>query len=115
MKGRDKQFLYSIIRERADILLSLADKEYAKSPELAKRYMKLVKKLYQRHTMYLGDLRKRFCQRCFTPWIKGKTVIVSANAKNENLLIYECKVCGYKRSFPKDGHKHEKIKKGERR
>ncbi|MCD6549253.1 ribonuclease P [Candidatus Micrarchaeota archaeon] len=101
MNRRDKLFLKRIARERAELLIKYAFETYRDDPALARRYTRLAKRLCERYNVRLRGLRRLFCQRCFTPWIPDETVDIEPNPYNENLLIYRCKICGYKRSFPK--------------
>ena len=52
-----------IARERIEILFSEAAKA---EPELARRYVKLAKKIGMRYNVRLGKLKRRFCKHCYS-------------------------------------------------
>ena len=61
MKRREKpEEQIKIAKERIAILFKEADKE----PDMAKRYMKLAKKIGMRYNVRLGSLKRRFCKEC---------------------------------------------------
>lgn len=48
--------------------------------------IKKMKKLAMKHNLKLGDLRKKFCKKCYSPDIKVKSI------KNK-IKTTECKIC----------------------
>lgn len=52
-----------IARERIEILFSEAAKA---EPGLARRYVKLAKKIGMRYNVRLGALKKKFCRHCYS-------------------------------------------------
>ena len=74
-----------IARERIAILFEEA--EHAED-DLARRYIKLAKKIGMRYNVKIGPDRKRlFCRFCFTLFRGGK-----ARLKN-GFLVRECRFC----------------------
>ncbi|MBI5228610.1 ribonuclease P, partial [Candidatus Micrarchaeota archaeon] len=64
--------LNRIARKRVETLLSLAKEMWEKDKTLSKRYVQLARKIGMRHQLKLGN--KRFCKKCDTIFIPGKTV-----------------------------------------
>ncbi len=80
------EFQTKIAKERIDILFGEA--EHAKD-DLARRYIRLAKKIGMRYNVKLGPERKKlFCQHCFTPFRGART-----RMKN-GLLARTCGHCG---------------------
>jgi RNase P subunit RPR2 len=52
------------------------------------KQIKKVKKLAMKHSIKLGNLRKKFCKKCYSPDLKVKSI------KNK-FKTTECKNCGY--------------------
>ena len=88
-----------IAKERIEILFKLAEEEFTKHPDRSKRYLELIDKLRTKVNLRLTkEQKKRFCKKCHSYWIEGKTVEITKNAKNQP-DIYFCKVCGIKRKL----------------
>ncbi len=51
--------------------------------------VKKIKRLAMKYNIKLGDLRKKFCKKCYSP-LKGKIRI------NKGFKTIECLECGYK-------------------
>ena len=60
-----------IAKERIDILFKKAEGTARERPELARRYMKLAKKIGMRYNVRLGNLKKRFCRHCYSFLLPG--------------------------------------------
>lgn len=91
--------LKQLIRERIEILFSLAEKEIKKHPERARRYISLIKKLGRRYNVRLSRKeRMRFCKKCNTPLIPGYNVKIRLR-KREKRIYYVC-ACGNIMKFP---------------
>lgn len=89
--------LEEIARRRCERLLELAAEAHSKEPELAERYVKLARKVAQRHRLSLGS--RRFCRKCSTIWIPGRTVKVRL-ARAGKTAFYICANCKSVRRFP---------------
>ena len=70
-RGKKPEEQIKIAKERIDILFSEADKTIREDPELAKRYMKLAKRIGMRYNVRLGTLRRRFCKQCYSFFLPG--------------------------------------------
>jgi RNase P subunit RPR2 len=85
-RSRSKpDFQVRIAKERIDILFD----EAAKAPDdLARRYIKLAKKIGMRYNVKIGPERKKtYCKHCFTPF-------GAAGAKlRKGFLIRKCRHC----------------------
>jgi len=57
----------------------------SKNPEDIKK----IKKLTMRYNIQLGNLRKKFCKKCFSPFRKSKIKI------RNDVKIITCENCGY--------------------
>jgi len=91
----------TIAKERVEILLDLAEEEFFKHPERSKRYLQLVDKIRMKVNLRLTkEQKKRFCKKCHTLWIKGKTLEIKKGAKGRRGPdIYICMVCGAERKL----------------
>jgi len=82
-----------IARERIDILLDLAEKEFRKKPERARRYVELARKISLRYNARMKKEQKRkFCKNCNALLLPGSTSSVRLDSKRK-LLIIKCKNC----------------------
>ena len=90
-----------IARERIDILLGLAEKEFRKKrkakakakTERARRYVRLAKKISLRYNVRMKKEQKRkFCKNCNSLLLPGATSSVRLDSKRK-LLIIKCKNC----------------------
>ncbi|MBI4170266.1 MAG: hypothetical protein HY514_01110 [Candidatus Aenigmarchaeota archaeon] len=79
------EYQTKIAKERIEILFS----EMENAPDdLARRYIRLAKKIGMRYNVKLGPGKKRkFCKYCFTPFRGAKTRL-----KNR-FLVRECRFC----------------------
>jgi len=83
--------------KRINILYKKALEEYNQNPELSRRYIFLLWKIKQKAQIRLPqNLRNKFCKRCFTPWIIGKTLSVRIR---RGRIILRCKYCNYVKRF----------------
>jgi len=88
-----------IAQERIEILFKLAQEEFDKHPERSKRYLELIDKIRMRVNLRLTkEQKKKFCKKCHTLWIKGKTLKIEKGAKNQPDK-YICKACGTERKL----------------
>ena len=91
-RGEKPQEQIKIAKERIAILFKEADKE----PDMAKRYMKLAKKIGMRYNVRLGSLKRRFCKECysyFTPKNSQKRL-------KKGVLVVKCLECGNIQRYP---------------
>ena len=51
--------------------------------------VKKIKKLAMRHSIKLGDFKKKFCKKCFTPYLNPEIRI------KKGFKIVKCKNCYY--------------------
>lgn len=79
------EYQTKIAKERIEILFSEAEKA---PDDLARRYMKLAKKIGMRYNVKIGTARKKlYCTHCFTPFRGART-----RTKN-GFLVRECRYC----------------------
>ncbi len=98
-KGLKPEYQLRIARERIVILFKEAEQA---EPELAKRYMKLAKKIGMRYNVRLGVLKRRFCRHCFL-------YFTAANCRRRmksGIMNVTCTSCGRITRYP------YKIKRG---
>ena len=95
MKGPvRKKRLNEIIKKRISNLIFISSKIYELNPQLSKLYIKLAFSLVKRYKVSLGDLKWKFCRKCFLPWIEHSTVSIS---KEDKFDVYRCLGCSYVR------------------
>ena len=70
-RGKKPEDQIKIAKERIAILFNEADKTVKEDPELAKRYMKLAKKIGMRYNVRLGRLRRKYCRHCYSFFMPG--------------------------------------------
>lgn len=93
MKGGQKRMVTEVAKERVELLLDLAKKKYTEGDEtLAKRYCQLARKIQLRYRVRNKEYLKKYCKKCFLPWVKGKTVKVRVNSRSA-FVEYVC-TCG---------------------
>lgn len=88
--------LNEIARERCEKLLSMAAGVLAENPLRARRYVQLANKIAMRHRIHLDA--RRYCKKCFTAWVMGKSVRVRLDSRNKRAL-YACSACGARKAF----------------
>ncbi|MEM2300192.1 MAG: ribonuclease P protein component 4 [Candidatus Hadarchaeales archaeon] len=96
-----------IALERIERLLDLAEEIYESNPQLAERYVQLAWKIKTRYTIRFSKiLKRRFCKKCFSIWIPGKTVRVRIK---RGIIIWSCLSCGrvYRIPFKQQKSKRE--------
>ena len=103
---KNNKLLSEAILCRIDSLIEIAHLVYPISSELSSQYIELAFSLVKRYKVKLGNKKWLFCRKCFVPW-REETVY---KKRSEEFLIYECKICNYKRKryFPKDEGSVEK-------
>lgn len=91
-RGEKPEEQVKIAKERIRILFSEAEKE----PEMAKRYMRMAKKIGMRFNVRLGSLKRKFCKKCysyFTPENSQKRL-------KKGVLVVKCLECGNIQRYP---------------
>jgi len=73
MQRKKPESQIKIAKERIRILFKEAESVARKRPDLAKRYVKLAKKIGMRYNVRLGELKKKFCKNCYSFFITGVT------------------------------------------
>lgn len=92
-----------IARERIDILLDLAEKEFRKHPERSRRYIELVKKIGMRYNIRLAAEQKHsFCKRCNTLLKPGVT---SEQRTQKGTIVIKCLKCNKIYRYPSEKNK----------
>jgi len=82
-----------IAKERIEILLALAEKEFKKNSERSKRYVELARKIGLRYNVRLTKNQKnKFCKKCFSLMVPGATSVVRLDDKTKTIII-RCKKC----------------------
>jgi ribonuclease P protein subunit RPR2 len=82
-----------IARERIQILLGLAEKEFKKHPERSRRYIELARKIGLRYNVRLPkQLKRKFCKNCNSLLLPGVTSRIRIDSKNKILNI-KCLKC----------------------
>ncbi|BFI73227.1 ribonuclease P protein component 4 [Nanoarchaeota archaeon] len=65
--------------------------------ELARRYIYILWRIKNKARIRLPKyLRNKFCKRCYTPWIIGKTLQIRIR---KGRIIYKCLYCGNVKRF----------------
>lgn len=86
--------MYKIeIKKKLIKLYKLALDVYDNNPELSRRYIFLLLRIKRKFRYPLPkELRNKFCKRCYTVWIPGKTLSIRIR---RGKIIYRCLNCGY--------------------
>ncbi|HLC68722.1 MAG TPA: ribonuclease P Rpr2/Rpp21/SNM1 subunit [Candidatus Bilamarchaeaceae archaeon] len=91
-----KKFIKRVSAEAIVKLLDEAEKNAAARPARAKRYVEMAFALIKKHRTRLSrSQRLRFCKKCRSYWIPGKTVKIIFEHKR-NAMVLACP-CGAKR------------------
>lgn len=102
MRARPKrpETWLKIAKERIQILLSLAEKEFKKHPERSKRYVELARKIGLRYNIRLPkQLKRKFCKKCNSLLIPGLTSRIRIDSKKK-ILTVKCLKCEKIYRFP---------------
>ena len=84
-----------IARERIDILFREAS--VADSAELANAYVRTARKIGMRYNIRLGRHRRKFCRKCSTYLVHGRT---SRTKIGNGFVTTTCLLCGHVSRFP---------------
>jgi ribonuclease P protein subunit RPR2 len=96
-----KENLKKIAEERIQILFKQAYEALnSGETERSKRYIRLAKSIGMKsQTPIPRALKRRFCKKCFSLFIPGKTVRTRIK-KGSNYITYSCLVCGNIQRYP---------------
>jgi len=93
VRNNEKQIAINRIR----YLYKRALEVFEKDQELSKRYIKILLEIKKKYKIKnIKWLRNKFCKRCYTVWIPGKTLSIRIR---KGRVIYVCKNCGYVKRF----------------
>ena len=93
-RAKKPDWQQDIAKERIDILLDLAEKEFRKNPSRAARYVELARKISLRYNVRMKKEQKReFCKKCNSLLLPGSTASVRLDSKRK-LLVLRCRNCG---------------------
>jgi ribonuclease P protein subunit RPR2 len=101
-----------IARERIEILFCQAEREFAKHPERAQRYVELARKIGMRYRVRLEQAN--FCRQCNAYLKPGVNCRVRLR-RNKQAVVVTCLVCGRVSRHPYIKEKRIIKGKGERR
>jgi ribonuclease P protein subunit RPR2 len=107
-RGKKPEYQLKIAKERINILLGLADKEFPKHPKRSKRYIELARKIGMRYNVRLTKQQKRkFCKNCNTLLKSG---ITSEQRTQKGAILIKCLKCNKIYRYP-----FKKARKGSRK
>ena len=91
-KSAKPDWQQQIARERIEILLKLAEKEFEQYSERSKRYVELARKIGLRYNVRLTKEQKRkFCKNCFN-LLTPSTSTVRLDSRSKTIII-KCQKC----------------------
>lgn len=99
--GKNNAKVKKIALERIERLLDFASKIFKERPELAHRYAELVWKIKTRYNLKLPQrLKRKFCKKCQSFWVPGKTCRVRLKSSRPPHVVINCLECGYEKRIP---------------
>lgn len=109
-KGIRTREMLTIAKERIEILFSLAEKKVLnKEFDLAKRYVKLARKIGMRYNVRLPkEYKRKFCKNCNSYFLSSVNCQVRLK---KNKVVILCKNCNSYTRFPYFKEKKERRKK----
>jgi ribonuclease P protein subunit RPR2 len=97
----------SIAQQRIQNLYRLANETVKTDPDLARRYIHLMRRIAQRtRTKIPQNIRDRVCKKCDTPLIPGYNATIRINQKREPHITTRCQTCGNITRRPIRSRKH---------
>ena len=99
MKERSKTpMTKKIARERIARLFAEAQEVFPSHPELSDRYVEIARKIAMRQRVRIDRIfRRKFCRRCSSYLVPGKTSRVRIR---NGMVVITCLVCREKRRYP---------------
>lgn len=85
-----------IAKKRILELYNKALEIYDKDPELSRKYIEILEKIKEKARVNVKEIRNKYCKRCKTIWIPGKTLSIRVR---KGRIIYKCLKCGYVKRF----------------
>jgi ribonuclease P protein subunit RPR2 len=111
--GKKPEAWRKIARERIQILFVQAEREFAKHPERAQRYVELARKIGMRYKVRLKEERRKFCRKCNAYLKPGVNCRVRLR-QDRQAVVVTCLVCGRISRHPYIKEKRIIKSKGER-
>lgn len=100
MKNKRESFYKKIAKERIRILLNLAfEKVRENKLEIARKYIKLLRRIALKTNFRLKKIKRLFCRKCNIPLVIGVTARVRLNKKNKTINV-SCLQCGFIKRYP---------------
>lgn len=94
-RGNKPESWKRIAKERIQILLDLAGKEFDKHPERSKRYVELARKIGMRYNVRPEKgMKMKFCSKCFSYLKPGVNCRVRTR-KDKQSVVITCLACGH--------------------
>lgn len=91
-----KSDLKSIALERVERLLGFASSIFGRRPDLAHRHAELAWKIKTRYNLRLPNrLKRKFCRKCQSFWVPGKTYRVRLRSSRSPHITITCLECGH--------------------
>lgn len=90
-----------IALERVESLIELASSTFEKRPELAHKYIELAWKIKTSYNLKLPKfLKRKFCRKCRTLWVPGRTCRVRIRSSRPPHIAITCLECGRVKRIP---------------
>lgn len=84
-----------VSEQRIEILYNLSQKKIKNEPNLARRYVSLLRRIAQRTRTHLPRYIKfGICKKCNTPLIPGYNVTIRIRQQREPHITTTCHTCG---------------------
>ncbi|MBS7657839.1 MAG: ribonuclease P [Candidatus Bathyarchaeia archaeon] len=90
-----------IAKERIEILFNLARKIFNFSPELANRYIQLIRKIGMKARVKIPLEYKLFiCKKCNSFLVPGRNCRVRIRSEKGTKIVFTCLNCSYIKRYP---------------
>lgn len=90
-RGRRPRWMIKIAMERMEILLRLAEDEFALHPERSHRYVEMARKIATKYNLKMpSSWRGRFCRNCYHFLKPGSNCQVRLTDSMVNIKCLEC-------------------------
>ena len=91
-KSQKPDWQVTLAKERIAILLGLAKKTHKASPDRARRYVELARRIGLRYNVRLTQNQKRsFCKKCNSILVSGYSATVETEGKTVTIKCQNCK------------------------